>query len=100
LASGVPIDPSGASTSAPASINALATSESSLLAAQWSGVSSPGLRAFGSGVAPAQRRRLEARVVSKELPERGQVTGADRSEQPFWQVDRWRHVTSMVHVPL
>jgi hypothetical protein len=55
FSSGVPIDPSGASMSAPASISAAATSTSSLLAAQCSGVSVcqlPSIAAFGS--APAQ----------------------------------------------
>ena len=42
VGSGVPIDPFGTSKLAPPSINALATSTSSLLAAQCRGVSDPG----------------------------------------------------------
>src|SRR3954471_23527019 len=56
LSNGVPIEPSGASMSAPPSINAAATSTSSLLAAQCSGVSSPGLRALGSAPAANSSR--------------------------------------------
>jgi len=44
-------------------------------------------------MATAQRRRLQARVVRKELPEGRQVTGSDRNEQQLCQVDRGRHLT-------
>jgi len=61
LSSGVPIEPSGVSTSAPPSISASATSTSSLLAAQCSGVSAkrvPGLRVLGSAPAAISIRAI------------------------------------------
>jgi hypothetical protein len=60
LASGVPIEPSGMSMSAPASMRAAATSSSSLLAAQCSGASLPlpGSRSFGFAPAAARIRTV------------------------------------------
>jgi hypothetical protein len=80
---GVPpaIEPAGASISAPPSTSASATSTSSLLAAQWSGVSctpNPLAPPFGSAAsAPFYLHVGETWIFGQQAFERRKITGVD-----------------------
>ena len=94
LSSGVPMDPLGASMSAPHSMRTAATSASSLLAAQCNGVSPLGPSVRASTVAPAsikarttQARGEVARPVGRDVQRgtsfrRSRVDWRDRAGRP------------------